>query len=186
MTIRNSTKRWGFRIHEIAHQYRWPFAVATSSRQFFIREDDVLARYASNDRSEPDHSRMGIVSHNLADQTALGKRPSTLGRRLAAIRYFHRAANEASPTSEERVKTVLAGIRRTVGAAPVRKKAATSDIVIAMAAEGKSLRALRNRAVLLLGFAGAFRRSELVALNAEDLEETQLAQDLRSDRAQEP
>src|SRR3954462_9897744 len=65
-----------------------------------------------------------------------------------------------------------AGIRRTVGDAPVRKKAATSDIVIAMAAEGKSLRALRNRAVLLLGFAGAFRRSEVVALNLEDLEET--------------
>jgi integrase len=60
----------------------------------------------------------------------------------------------------------------TVGAAPVRKKAATSDIVIVMAAEGRSLRGLRNRAVLLLGFAGAFRRSELVALNVKDLEET--------------
>ena len=59
-----------------------------------------------------------------------------------------------------------------MGAAPARKKAATSDIVIAMAADTKSLRALRNRAVLLLGFAGAFRRSELVALNVEDLEET--------------
>ena len=41
-----------------------------------------------------------------------------------------------------------------------------------MAADAKSLRGLRNRAVLLLGFAGAFRRSELVALNVEDLEET--------------
>jgi site-specific recombinase XerC len=46
------------------------------------------------------------------------------------------------------------------------------DIVIAMAADTTSLRALRNRAVLLLGFAGAFRRSELVALNVDDLEET--------------
>src|SRR5260221_7403039 len=113
-----------------------------------------------------------VVSAFLADQAALGRRPSTLGRRLAAIRYFHRAANEASPTSEESVKAVLAGIRRTVGAAPVRKKAATSDIVIAMAADTTSLRALRNRALLLLGFAGAFRRSELVALNVADLEET--------------
>jgi len=113
-----------------------------------------------------------MVSAFLADQAALGRHPSTLGRRLAAIRYFHRAANETSPTSAESVKAVLAGIRRTVGAAPVRKKAATSDIVIAMAADTTSLRALRNRAVLLLGFAGAFRRSELVALNVEDLEET--------------
>jgi site-specific recombinase XerC len=113
-----------------------------------------------------------VVSAFLADQAALGRRPSTLGRRLAAIRYFHRAANEASPTSQQSVKAVLAGIRRTVSAAPVRKKAATSDIVIAMAADTTSLRALRNRAVLLLGFAGAFRRSELVALNVDDLEET--------------
>jgi site-specific recombinase XerD len=66
---------------------------------------------------------------------------------------------------------VLSGIRRTIGAAPVRKRAATSDMVIAMSATGTSLRALRDRAIILLGFAGAFRRSELVALDVEDLEE---------------
>jgi integrase len=66
---------------------------------------------------------------------------------------------------------VLSGIRRTIGAAPVRKRAATSDMVIAMSATGASLRALRDRAIILLGFAGAFRRSELVALDTEDLEE---------------
>jgi hypothetical protein len=52
----------------------------------------------------------------------------------------------------------------TIGAAPVRKKAATSDLVLGMVGgKGASLRELRNRAILLLGFAGAFRRSELVA-----------------------
>jgi hypothetical protein len=51
---------------------------------------------------------------------------------------------------------VLSGIRRTIGAAPVRKKAATSDIVLGMVGgRGASLRDLRNRAILLLGFAGA-------------------------------
>jgi site-specific recombinase XerD len=108
----------------------------------------------------------------LADQATLGKRASTLGRRLAAIRYFHRAAGYETPTSDEKVKAVLSGIRRTIGAAPVRKKAATADIVIAMSSSATSLRALRNRAIVLLGFAGAFRRSELVALNVEDIEET--------------
>ena len=67
---------------------------------------------------------------------------------------------------------MLAGIRRTIGAAPVRKRAATSDMVIAMSTTGTSLRALRDRAIILLGFAGAFRRSELVALDVEDLEFT--------------
>src|SRR5215475_11347633 len=97
---------------------------------------------------------------------------STLGRRLAAVRHFHCAARYETPTSDEKVKRVLAEIRRTIGAAPVRKRAATADIVIAMSPTATSLRALRNRAIILLGFAGAFRRSELVALNVEDLEET--------------
>ena len=108
----------------------------------------------------------------LADQATLGKRASTLGRRLAAVRYFHRAAGYETPTGDEKVKAVLSGIRRTIGTAPVRKRAATADIVIAMSLTATSLRALRNRAIILLGFAGAFRRSELVALNVEDLEET--------------
>jgi site-specific recombinase XerD len=108
----------------------------------------------------------------LADQATLGKRASTLGRRLAAIRHFHRTAGYDTPTSDEKVKAVLSGIRRTIGAAPVRKRAATADIVIAMSPTATSLRALRNRAIILFGFAGAFRRSELVALNVEDIEET--------------
>jgi site-specific recombinase XerD len=109
----------------------------------------------------------------LADEASAGKRASTLGRRLAAIRYFHRAAGYDTPTGDEKVKAVLSGIRRTIGAAPVRKRAATSDIVLGMVGgKGQSLRELRDRAILLLGFAGAFRRSELVALNVEDLEET--------------
>jgi len=58
----------------------------------------------------------------LADEAATGRRASTLGRRLAAIRYFHRAAGYETPTSDEKVKAVLSGIRRTIGAAPVRKR----------------------------------------------------------------
>jgi hypothetical protein len=91
------------------------------------------------------------VAEFMADQAATGSRPSTLSPRLAAIRYAHRAAGYDTPTADERVRPVLAGVRRTVGAAPVRKKAATSDVVIAMAAPAASLRALRDRAILLLG-----------------------------------
>jgi len=108
----------------------------------------------------------------LADEAAAGKRASTLGRRLAAVRYFHRAASYETPTNDEKVKAVLSGIRRTIGAAPVRKKAATADIVIAMAPTAATLRDLRNRAIILLGFAGAFRRSELVGLDVGDVQVT--------------
>jgi site-specific recombinase XerD len=109
----------------------------------------------------------------LADEAAAGRRASTLGRRLAAIRYFHRASGYETQTGDEKVKAVLSGIRRTIGAAPVRKRPATSDLVLSMVGgTGASLRALRNRAIILLGFAGAFRRSELVALNIADIEVT--------------
>ena len=67
------------------------------------------------------------------------------------------------PTNSECVRATLRGIRRTVGAAPVRKAPALAEM---------SLKGLRDRALILLGFAGAFRRSELVALDIADIEET--------------
>ena len=61
-----------------------------------------------------------------------------------------------------RAKATLRGIRRTTGSAPARKAPATNDKVLAMVAEaGTDVRGLRDRALLLLGFGGAFRRSEL-------------------------
>jgi site-specific recombinase XerD len=149
------------------------FAKASKSpaTQRAYRSDAAIFAQWCHDRAlAPLPAKANTVSAFLADQAASGSRPSTLGRRLAAIRYAHRAAGYESPTADEWVRAVLAGIRRTVGASPVRKKATTSDVVIAMAAPGASLRALRDRALLLLGFAGAFRRSELVALNVEDIE----------------
>jgi site-specific recombinase XerD len=63
------------------------------------------------------------------------------------------------------------GIRRTLGTAARKKAPATAERVIAMAlGTGEGLKGLRDRALLLLGFAGAFRRSELVALDCEDIE----------------
>ena len=112
------------------------------------------------------------VAAFLAFEAGRGVKPSTFGRRLAAILYAHRLAGQESPTGSEAVKATLRGIRRSVGTAPIRKAPATADTVCAMAANmphGKI--GLRDRALLLLGFAGAFRRSELVALNVADIQE---------------
>jgi len=164
------------RVFEESSKLAHDFAKASKSaatRRAYASDIAIFVEWCRSRGLNPLPASAEVVSAFLADEATHGKRPSTLGRRLAAIRYFHRAANEASPTSEESVKAVLAGIRRTVGAAPGRKKAATADLVLGMVASGNgSLRALRDRAALLLGFAGAFRRSELVALNVEDLEET--------------
>jgi hypothetical protein len=76
-----------------------------------------------------------------------GVKCSTLGRRIAGIRHGHRLAGLASPTDDERVKAVMRGARRTLGVAPVKKTAATSDKVLAMVAAGKpNLAGKRDRA----------------------------------------
>jgi len=68
---------------------------------------------------------------------------------------------------------VLAGIKRTIGTSVTRKAPATAETVRAIISEiPTDLRGLRDRALLLIGFAGALRRSELVALDVADLEES--------------
>jgi site-specific recombinase XerD len=98
---------------------------------------------------------------------------STLRRRLAAISEAHQAARFDNPTSDPAVRITWAGIRRTHGKAADAKEAAVTEVVAAMvAALGERLIDVRDRAILLLGFAGALRRSELSALEVADVVET--------------
>jgi len=113
------------------------------------------------------------VAAFLAAETGNGTKPSTLARRVAAIRFAHKLAGRATPTDSEAVKATLRGIRRTVGTAKIRKAPAVAAKVRAMVGLAPDrLAGLRDRALLLLGFAGAFRRSELVALDVADITET--------------
>jgi site-specific recombinase XerD len=114
------------------------------------------------------------VAAYLASEAEAGLKPSTIGRRCAAIGHAHRLAGREPPTSNESVKATVRGIRRAMGAAPNRKAPAIAEITrdMAKAAPGGRMKGLRDRALLLLGFGGAFRRSELVALDVSDLEET--------------
>jgi site-specific recombinase XerD len=113
----------------------------------------------------------GTVATFLAAQAEDGAKPSTLSRRLAAIRYVHAGANHPSPTAHETVKATLAGIRRAQGVAPDRKAPITAERLLQLVAlVPNTLRGARDRAILLLGFAGAFRRSELAALEVGDIE----------------
>lgn len=99
-----------------------------------------------------------------------GQKVSTLSVKLAAISYNHRAAQRPDPTTDEQVKLVMAGIRRTLGTKAHGKAPLLREELFALVETcGMDLRGLRNKALLLLGYAGAFRRSELVALDVEDL-----------------
>jgi site-specific recombinase XerD len=97
-------------------------------------------------------------------------RPSTIQRRLASISTAHRAAGHESPTKSELVRSTLLGVKRSKGTAkrqvlPVRVRHIREGIDL-MRSDSKGV---RDRAILLVGYAGALRRSEVVALDVEDL-----------------
>ncbi len=97
----------------------------------------------------------------------------TLTRRLAAVSQFHQQMGFASPTASWETKKFLAGLRRQLGVAPERKKAVSiPDLQKIVALLPDTLLGQRDRAILLVGFAGAFRRSELVAIDVEDCAQT--------------
>jgi site-specific recombinase XerD len=109
------------------------------------------------------------VAAFLAGEAKRGTKASTIGRRVAAIRYAHKLAGHPLPTDDERVRATVRGIRRTIGTAPVKKQPALAERIVHMAQTGDGLIAVRDRALLLLGFAMAARRSELSALQVADI-----------------
>jgi len=123
----------------------------------------------------------GFVSLPASPQTVIlystdlaknhGKRWNTLSRRIAAISQLHSQAGFESPTRSWAVKQFLQGLRRELGIAPIRKRPVlVGDLQEILKQIPNSLLGKRDRALLLLGFSGAFRRSELVGLDAKDIE----------------
>jgi integrase len=102
-------------------------------------------------------------------------RPGTLNRRLTSINKVHRAAGHPAPALPDNlvVGETLKGIRRVHGTEQAAKQPLfTEDLREMVAALPGGLIGARDRAILLLGFAGAFRRSELALLETRELRET--------------
>ncbi|MCH9734102.1 MAG: tyrosine-type recombinase/integrase [Actinomycetia bacterium] len=107
--------------------------------------------------------------------------PSTLDKWISAINDAHRCAGLGTPTRHETVRTTLAGIRREYAAAGERPRVPrapllTDDVMAIVSAARAQVRdwsdevgERRDTALMLMGFAGAFRRSELVALTGADV-----------------
>ena len=146
---------------------------AASTRKAYRTDFRLFKAWCDDKRVSALPAASETVAAYLAAE-ALTAKPSTLGRRLAAIRYAHRLAGFPLPTDAEGVKATMRGIRRTFGSAKVRKAPAVAAKMLGMVAKAPDkLAGMRDRALLLLGFAGAFRRSELVALDVADIEETE-------------
>lgn len=99
-----------------------------------------------------------------------GRKVSTIDRALAGIMFAHLQAGHRLDGRHPAIRDVRAGIRRTLGVAPV-KKSPVEDVELRqmLATLGTDVAGLRDRALLVLGWTGAFRRSELVALEHRDV-----------------
>lgn len=95
---------------------------------------------------------------------------STLARRLASLSKAHRVSGYINPISTELVRSTLQGIRNTHGTHQRQVAPAIKEDILAMVRGLSGIKGSRDKALLLIGFAGAFRRSELVSLTVEDVE----------------
>ncbi|MBR0664361.1 site-specific integrase [Roseomonas hellenica] len=109
---------------------------------------------------------------------------SGLRRRLAAIAHEHRRTGHPWETRHPVISATMRGILKSQGK-PARPAAALAspEVKALLNACGSDLRGLRDRALLLAGFAGALRRSELVAINREHLRFTTEGMTVRIPRA---
>ncbi len=105
----------------------------------------------------------------LADRAAT-LRPGTLQRRLASIVVRHRREGMAVDTRDPRLREVWRGIRRVHGTASSgRRPLIAPELRVIVSLLPNTMSGIRDRAILLLGFSGALRRSELVGLDVGDL-----------------
>lgn len=96
---------------------------------------------------------------------------ATLQRRLASLSKAHAALGSDNPCRSELVKATIRGIRRMRGTAQREAKPILrEDLFVMLERMGDRPKDIRDKALLLLGFAGAFRRSELVGLDVADFE----------------
>lgn len=148
-------------------------ALAPATLRAYERDWRLFAGWCAERSAQAIPATPATVAAFLAAEADRGFRPVTIGRRAAAIAVAHRAQDHPNPCDSGAVAAVMSGIRREHGTRPLRRAAPLELDPLARLVEpiDASTRAgRRDRAMLLLGFAGALRRSELVALDVEDLE----------------
>jgi site-specific recombinase XerC len=157
---------------DAAHNYARQ-SLSAATRTAYESDWRVFGGWCADRGVEASPASPASVAAFLAVQADQGLRPATIARRCAAIRHHHRLAGvDPVPTDAAVVKSTMKGLRRSLGTAQAKKAPATATIAKRMVdvMPGDSLKGRRDRAMIMLGFAGAFRKSEVVALNVEDLE----------------
>ena len=156
-------------LDERARKYARKSKATNTQRAYRAAWSEFQNFAAGRGQSSFPASAASVIDYitQLADS---GAKVSTIQVKLAAIASAHRAARQPDPTTDEDVRVVMAGIRRALRTAPTKKAPATLGQIRKMvAALPETLAGKRDKALLLIGFAGAFRRSELVDVDVADI-----------------
>lgn len=158
-------------LHTHAREYLSK-AKAANTRKAYREDWQHFTDWCQFHGCDPLPASPDIIVLYLTDLARQGRKVSTLSRRLVAISQAHKHKGLASPTASAVVHEALKGIRREHGShSDCVDALLTEDIRAICRALPPSRIGLRDRALILLGFAGAFRRSELVGLDIEDIAE---------------
>ena len=128
---------------------------------------DTILAYLAESSTMTNSSRQGRGTRRAEKR---GYAIATVTRRLTTVGRNHREAGHENPCVDPRVKKVFRGLRVKIGTATRKKAALLTEHFRALRREPQTLGEFRDRALLLIGFSGAFRRSELVALDVSDCE----------------
>jgi integrase len=146
-------------------------ATADNTRRAYRAAWNGFAQWCADKGLDPLPASPATVGLYLAD-AAEGLKVSTLRLRLAAISQAHKTAGHRLDTADPAIRKIMAGIARTKGAAVAKKEAVTDAILrdaIRAYANGPTLKARRDRAILAVGFFAALRRSELAAIDVDHI-----------------
>ncbi len=146
-------------------------ALAENTRKAYARDWAGFTRWCRMKGANPLPPSPELVGLYITDLAAPSSKARPLSvasieRRLAGLSWGYAQRGMRLDRRDRHISSVLAGIRRRHAQPPAQKEAIGPDDLRAMLATlGHDLRGLRDRAMLLLGFAGALRRSELVGID---------------------
>ena len=158
------------RLVETARDYARA-AASENTLKAYAKDWAAFARWCRMRGAEPLPCAPQLIGLYIADlATPGGKAPalsvSSIERRLSGLAWGYSQCGERLDRKDRHIATVLAGIRRKHARPPVQKEAILPDDLRDMLATlPHDLRGLRDRAILLIGFAGGLRRSEIVSLD---------------------
>jgi integrase len=158
------------RLVETARDYARQ-AASDNTLKAYAKDWVHFARWCRMRGADPLPVAPALIGLYIADLAApQSKTPalsvSSIERRLSGLAWGYAQRGERLERKDRHIASILAGIRRKHARPPQQKEAILpSDLRDMLATLPHDLRGLRDRAILLIGFAGGLRRSEIVALD---------------------